>query len=99
MFHLFISYNSFLISKHIHFFAAINLHSQASSVTLFTGVNFSEWSEQVTFHLGALDLDLALLEDRPTDLNDDSTEAQKSHHKAWIRSNRPCLNFMWMKIA
>ncbi|GJX48932.1 retrovirus-related pol polyprotein from transposon TNT 1-94 [Tanacetum coccineum] len=78
---------------------AINLHSQASSATLFTGVNFSEWSEQVSFHLGALDLDLALLEDRPADLTATSTEAQKSHHKAWTRSKRLCLNFKRMTIA
>jgi hypothetical protein len=46
-----------------------------------------------------LDLDLTLLEDRPTDLIDDSTEAQKSHHKAWTRSNRLCLNFIRMTIS
>ncbi|GJZ29565.1 hypothetical protein Tco_0574212 [Tanacetum coccineum] len=77
---------------------AINLHSQASSVTLFTGVNFSEWSKQVTFHLGALDIDLALLEDKLADVTDASIEFQKSHHKAWTRSNK-LLNFMWMAIA
>ena len=49
----------------MYYFAAISLHSQASSVALFNGLNFSEWSEQVKFHLGVLDLDLALLEDKP----------------------------------
>ena len=62
-------------------------------------VNIFEWIEQVTFHLGAFDLDLVLLEDRHTDLTDACTEAQKSHHKAWTMSNRPCVNFMWMKTT
>ncbi|GJX85022.1 hypothetical protein Tco_0335796 [Tanacetum coccineum] len=59
----------------------------------------SYMNKQVTFQLGALDHDLALLEDRPGDLTDASTEAQKSHHKACTKSNRLCLNFMRMAIA
>ena len=50
---------------------------------MFNGLNFSEWFEQVNFYLGALDLDLALLEDKPTAIIDSSSEAQKSYHKAW----------------
>ena len=38
------------------------------------GLNFSEGSEQVNFHLGALDLDLALLEDKPAAISDSSSE-------------------------
>nr|GEV38859.1 NADH dehydrogenase [ubiquinone] iron-sulfur protein 2 [Tanacetum cinerariifolium] len=60
-------------------------------------MNFNH--EQVSFHLGDLDLDLALLEDRPADFTATSTEAQKSHHKAWARSNRLCLNFIQMTIS
>ncbi|GKF56828.1 hypothetical protein Tco_0170365, partial [Tanacetum coccineum] len=37
--------------------------------------------------------------DRPTDFTDASSEAHKSHHKAWTRFNRLCLNFMRMTIA
>nr|GEY04182.1 hypothetical protein [Tanacetum cinerariifolium] len=60
-------------------------------------MNFNR--EQVNFHLGDLDLDLALLEDRPADFTATGTESQKSHYKAWARSNRLCLNFIQMTIS
>ena len=41
------------------------MQSHVASVVMFNGLNFAEWSEQVLFHLGALDLDLALLKDKP----------------------------------
>jgi hypothetical protein len=80
-------------------FAVVPMNTHASSVTLFTGVNFSEWREQVNFHLGVQDLDLALLEDKPTALTTTSTEAEKLHHKAWERSNRLSLMFIKMTVA
>ena len=80
----------------IYIFAAV---SHASAVTIFNGLNFSKWHEQVNFHLGVLDLDLALLEEKPTDITDTSSEAEKSKHKVWNRSKRLCLSFMWMTIA
>nr|GEV57578.1 retrovirus-related Pol polyprotein from transposon TNT 1-94 [Tanacetum cinerariifolium] len=84
-------------TKNIYFIHLSSIN-QASYVTLFTVVNFSEWSEQVTFHLGAVDIDLGLLLDRHTDFTDASSEAHKSHHKAWTRSKRLSLNFMRMTI-
>ena len=83
----------------IYIFAAVSLHSHASAVTIFNGLNFSEWREQVNFHLGVLDLDLALLEEKPADITATSSEAEKSKHKAWDRSNKLCLSFMRMTIA
>ncbi|KAF7807041.1 Retrovirus-related Pol polyprotein from transposon TNT 1-94 [Senna tora] len=80
-------------------FAAVSLHLQASSVAMFNGVNFSEWCEQVKFHLGVSDLDLALLEEKSAAITDESSEEDKSHHKAWERSNRLSLMFMRMTIA
>ena len=80
-------------------FAVASLHSHASSVTVFNGLNFSEWSKQVNFHLGALDLDLALLEDKPATITDSSSDTQKSYHNAWEKSNGLCLSFMRMTIV
>ncbi|KAJ9162425.1 hypothetical protein P3X46_022201, partial [Hevea brasiliensis] len=77
----------------------ITLHSQASSVIVFNGLNFSEWCEQVKFHLGVLELDLALLEDKPTTIKDTSSEEEKLYHKQWERSNRLSLMFLRMTIA
>ena len=36
------------------------LHSLGMSVLIFNELNFSDWSEQVQFHVGVLDLDLSL---------------------------------------
>jgi len=38
---------------------SISLHSHATSIPVFNGLNFPDRSEQVQFHLGVLDLDLA----------------------------------------
>ncbi|XP_049394460.1 uncharacterized protein LOC125858676 [Solanum stenotomum] len=81
------------------YFAVIPLHSHASSVIVFNGLNFSEWREQVQFHLGVMDLDLALLNDKHTAITDKSSEDEKSFHKSWERSNRLSLMFMRMTVA
>ncbi|XP_074267582.1 uncharacterized protein LOC141590996 [Silene latifolia] len=65
---------------------------------MFNGLNFAEWSLQVQFHLGVLDLDLALLSEKPGDLTATSTAEQKSFHKAWEKSNRLSLMFMRMTV-
>ncbi|XP_016453596.2 uncharacterized protein LOC107777938 [Nicotiana tabacum] len=79
--------------------SAIPFHSLASSVTMFNGLNFSEWREQVQFYLGVMDLDLALLNDKPAAITDSSSADEKSFYKAWERSNRLSLMFMRMNIA
>ncbi|KAL3514439.1 hypothetical protein ACH5RR_027156 [Cinchona calisaya] len=68
--------------------SAISLHSYASSVAVFNGLNFSKWCEQVEFHLGVLDLDLALLKDKPAAIIDSSSEEDKLYYKAWDRATR-----------
>ncbi|XP_070005609.1 uncharacterized protein [Nicotiana sylvestris] len=78
---------------------AIPFHSLASSVTVFNGLNFSEWREQVQFHLGMMDLDLVLLNDKPAAITDSSSADEKSFYKAWERSNRLSIMFMRMNIA
>lgn len=79
--------------------AVVSLHAHASSVTVFNGLNFPEWKEQVNFHLGVLDLNLALLEVKHADLTKVSTDEEKLYRKAWTRSNRLSLMFMRMTIV
>ena len=76
-----------------------SLYSLASGMTVFDGLNFSEWYERVQFSLGVLDLDLALITDKPPEATDDSTLEQVEQSKAWARSNRLSLMFMRMTIA
>ncbi|KAH0696611.1 hypothetical protein KY289_014093 [Solanum tuberosum] len=66
---------------------------------MFNGLNFSEWHEQVQFHLGVMDLDLALLNGKPTAITDKSSEDDKCFHKSWECSNRLSLVFMRMTVA
>ena len=68
-------------------------------MTVFDGSNFSEWYERVQFSLGVLDLNLALITDKPPEAMDDSTPEQVERSKAWARSNRLSLMFMKMTIA
>ncbi|XP_075076904.1 uncharacterized protein LOC142163508 [Nicotiana tabacum] len=83
----------------IAFLHAIPFHSLASSVTVFNGLNFSEWRKQVQFHLGVMDLDLGLLNDKPVAITNSSSADEKSFYKIWERSNRLSLMFMRMNIA
>ena len=76
-----------------------SLHSLASGMTVFDGSNFSEWYERVQFSLGVLDLDLALITDKPPEATDDSTLEQVEQSKGWARSNRLSMMFMRMTIA
>ena len=63
---------------------------------IFNGLNFSDFYEQIQFHLGVLDLDLAILEEKPATITDASSNEEKAHYKAWERSNR--LNLMFMRM-
>jgi len=78
---------------------SVSLHSHASSVPVFNGLNFPDWSEQIQFHLGVLDLDLAFQVEKPTAITDASSNEEKAHYKACARSNRLSLMFMRMSIA
>ncbi|XP_016510068.1 uncharacterized protein LOC107827436 [Nicotiana tabacum] len=79
--------------------SAIPFHSLASSVTVFNGLNFSKWLEQVQFHLGVMDLNLALLNDKPAAITNSSSADEKSFHKAWEHSSMLSIMFMRMNIA
>ena len=59
-----------------------SLKSHVSSVPIFNGLNFSNWNEQVQFHLGVLDLDLVILEEKPATITDASSNEEKVHYKA-----------------
>ncbi|XP_019238343.1 PREDICTED: uncharacterized protein LOC109218437 [Nicotiana attenuata] len=80
-------------------FAALALHSHSTSVTTFNGLNFSDWCEQIKFHLGVLDLDVALYTERPTAITETSSTEERSYFKHWDMSNRLSLMFIRMNIA
>ena len=62
-------------------------------------INFTNWKEHVQFHLGVLDLDIALGSKKPSALSDISCSEEKALYKAWEKSNRLSIIFMRMAIA
>ncbi|XP_057975374.1 uncharacterized protein LOC131162792 [Malania oleifera] len=63
----------------VHNYGSLHLH--ASSVPMFNGLNFADWSEQVQFHLSVLNIYLALLSDQfaaITDSNNIKTAIPKT---------------------
>jgi len=59
-----------------------SLNSHVSFVSIFNGINFSNWYEQVQLHLGVLDLDLAILEEKSATIIDVGRNEEKAHYKA-----------------
>ena len=80
-------------------FEAFDLHSDSASVTTFNDLNFSDWCEQIKFHLGVLDLDVALYTEKPIAITEISSIEKRFHYKYWDWSNRLGIMFMWMNIA
>ncbi|KAF8400510.1 hypothetical protein HHK36_013808 [Tetracentron sinense] len=74
----------------------VSLHSLASSVLIFNETNFSDWKEQIQFHLSVLDLDLALRIDTPAAITITSSLEQQALSKSRKRSNRLSIMFMRM---
>ena len=73
----------------------ISWHSHAMSVSIFfSGLNFSDWCEQVQFHLSVLDLYLTLQVEKLATINVASSNEGKSLYNAWESSNRLSLMFM-----
>ena len=76
----------------------VSLHSHASSVPILNGTNFLYWYEQVQFHLGVLDLDLALRTEKSPAITKESSAEEKTLSHSWERSNRLSIMFMRMSI-
>ncbi|XP_047266012.1 uncharacterized protein LOC107867886 [Capsicum annuum] len=65
----------------------------------FNGIKFLDWCEQIKFHLGVLDLDVALYFEKSNAITEASSDEEKSYYKYWDRSNRLDLMLMRMNIV
>ncbi|KAL5555854.1 hypothetical protein UlMin_038090 [Ulmus minor] len=77
----------------------VSPHSQALSIPVFNGLNFSDWCEQVQFHLGVLDLDLSQHVEKPPTITNTSSDEYRTYYDTWERSNRLSLMFMRLSVA
>ncbi|KAL6634651.1 hypothetical protein ACP70R_027322 [Stipagrostis hirtigluma subsp. patula] len=74
--------------------------SQSFGLVKFNGLNYADWSEQIRFQLGAMNLDQALvLDEKPAAITETSSKDERSHYDDWERSNRLCLSLMRLTIA
>ena len=69
------------------FAVSIPMRSHISSIPIFNGLNSPEWSEQIRFYFGVMDLDLSLQIEEPYAITVSSTEGEKIHYKNWEKIN------------
>ncbi|XP_060192545.1 uncharacterized protein LOC132622046 [Lycium barbarum] len=69
-----------------------------NNIPVLNGRNFKKWKEHIMTVLGCMDRDYALRFDRPADVNETSTNEQKSAYEKWERSNRMSLMMMQYSI-
>ncbi|KAF3637715.1 hypothetical protein FXO37_24750 [Capsicum annuum] len=65
----------------------------------FRPLDTLHWCEQIKFHLGVLDLDVALYSEKPTAIIEANSDEEKPYYKNWDCYNRLGLMFMQMNIA
>ncbi|XP_021815541.1 uncharacterized protein LOC110758061 [Prunus avium] len=65
-----------------------------SSIETWTGSNYKKWKQDVEIVLGFMDLDLALREDEPAALTNESSDAHRRQHEKQHKANRMSLLIM-----
>ena len=65
-----------------------------SSIEPLNGGNFKKWKQDVEIVLGLMDYDLALREDQPPVVTENSTNEQMMKAERWEKSNRMALMVM-----
>ncbi|CAN6678769.1 unnamed protein product [Malus baccata var. baccata] len=70
-----------------------------SSIEPLNGHNFKKWKQDVEIMLGLMDYDLALREDQPPAVTENSTNKQRMKAKKWEKSNRMTLIEMKKSIT
>ena len=72
---------------------------QSYGIVKFNGLNYNNWSEQIRFHLGAMNLDVALVLEKPTTIIEESSEDDRDFMGTWEQSNRLSLSLMKLMMA
>lgn len=81
--HIYMIY-SIVNCEHYFFYLMVSsISANMNNIPVLNGTNFKKWKEHIMIVLGCIDLDYALRFDRPTDLNETSTNEEKSAYKKW----------------
>ncbi|GAV84562.1 hypothetical protein CFOL_v3_28006, partial [Cephalotus follicularis] len=73
--------------------------NNTASIEVLTGSNYKKWKQDIEFAMGIADIDLAMISDRPADITDTSSIAEREHYAKWERFNRLCLMAMKRSIS
>ncbi|XP_043714819.1 uncharacterized protein LOC122663180 [Telopea speciosissima] len=75
-----------------------SVNNNMVTIEILTGTNFKKWKEDFLFAMEMADVHISLDMDKPADLDDRSTDDDKTVHAAWTKSNRLCLLSLKMTI-
>lgn len=76
------------------FFIVLISASLPTCIKTLNESTYEDWKESLEFYLAITNMDLALREEKPTSLTNDSTEVEKALFEKWEHSNRVCLMVM-----
>ncbi|XP_060965479.1 uncharacterized protein LOC133034412 [Cannabis sativa] len=74
---------------------SFSVNNNNASIHILNASNYKTWKRDVEFTLGIMDMDLCLREEKPAELTDSSTAAERTHHAQWEKSSR--LSLLTMK--
>uniref|UniRef100_A0A1U7XG09 Uncharacterized protein LOC104236374 n=1 Tax=Nicotiana sylvestris TaxID=4096 RepID=A0A1U7XG09_NICSY len=69
--------------------------TQLNSIETLTSSKYKKWKQDVEIVLGLMDLDFALIEQKPADPTATNTADEKAKYEKWMKANK--LNLMIMK--
>jgi hypothetical protein len=76
-----------------------NVAATMNDMVKFNGMNYAEWADHIDFQLGIMNLDMAIVMEKPATPINESSNEDKKKFDLWERANRLILNFMRMMIA
>ena len=83
----------------INAWAYLNVAATINGLVKFNGLNYAEWADHIDFQLGVMNLDIAIVMEKPATPTNESTDDDKKKFDLWERANRLSLNYMRMMIA
>jgi hypothetical protein len=76
-----------------------NVAANTNGMVKFNSMNYAEWADHIDFQLGIMNLDMAIVMEKPATPTNESSNVDKKKFDLWERANRLSLNFMRMMIA
>ena len=62
----------------INAWAYLNVAATINGLVKFNGLNYAEWADHIDFQLGVMNLDIAIVMEKPTTPTNESTDDDKN---------------------